>query len=676
MLQDIRDRAKGWLAWVIVIIICIPFAFWGINEYFSPAPKRVIAEVNDIELLEMNFQQEMSQRKQELRQLREQERQLRTMLEEQQFQNQEIVDFWFYTMRQIQQRTNETKESVLGQMIAKEVLIQTANNAGMRISDELLAKHIRNLPDFQQNGQFSQLRYEQALRYRPNLEGKIRRELLIGQLSQGILSSVILTDYDQQQHTRLEQQQRSISYLIIPKNRFDDSVTITDADIEAHYQEHVKKQYMTPEKISIEYVELSQDDLISTESIDEKTLTERYQERKYLFVKPGEWKARHILISASPEEATRAELETAEKKAQELLTKIRAGESFEEIAKQFSNDPPSAKKGGELGWFGPGRMVKPFEDAVKAMKIGDVSEPVKSQFGFHIIKLEDIKPGVTRPFSEVREQLEKQLQQEQAEEQFADQVEELARLAFENPYSLQVLTKTFDLEIKSTELFDRNGSNQKDSILSNKKLIDAAFGEEVLKEGLNSELIEIDQQHVVVLRVKDHKPAKAKPLDEVKEQIVTALKREKTGVEAKTLGKNLIDQIKQNGDPDEIVKQHNLNWSPKHEVKRQDNNPKPAIISEAFKMGRPADNKAIYQGIELDDGDYALVALLAIKDGVADEPPTTEEQTDREDTPDPHQRAKEQQKMALGLSEFNQLVSGLKARAEIKEYLNKLKEEI
>jgi peptidyl-prolyl cis-trans isomerase D len=675
MLQDIRDRAKGWLAWAIVIIICIPFAFWGINEYFSPTPKRVIAQVNDIELMEMEFQQEMSRRKQELRQLREQEQQLRTMLQEQQFKNQEIVDFWFYTMRQIQQRTNETKESVLAQMIAKEVLIQSANNAGMRISDELLAKHIRNLPDFQQNGHFSQQRYEQALRYRPNLEGQIRRDLLIGQLSQGVLSSVILTDYDQQQHTRLEQQQRTISYLIIPKNRFDDSVTITDADIEAYYKEHVKKQYMTLEQISIEYVELSQDDLISTESIDEQTLTERYQERKDLFVKPGEWKARHILISSSPE-ATVAELETAEKKAQELLAKIRAGESFEELAKQFSNDPPSAKKGGELGWFGPGRMVKPFEDAVKAMKIGEVSEPVKSQFGFHIIKLEDIKPGVTRPFSEVREQLEKQLQKEQAEEQFADQEEELARIAFENPYSLQVLTKTFDLEIKSTELFDRNGSNQKDSILSHQKLIDAAFGDDVLKEGLNSELIEIDKQHVVVLRLKDHKPAKAKPLAEVKEQIITAIKREKTGVEAKTLGKNLLDQIKQNGDPDEIVKEHNLNWSPKHEVKRQDNNPKPAIISEAFKMGRPADNKAIYQGIELDNGDYALVALLAIKDGITDEPPTEPTDQKSEDTPDPLQRAKEQQKMALGLSEFNQLVSGLKARAEIKKYLDKLKEEI
>jgi peptidyl-prolyl cis-trans isomerase D len=321
-------------------------------------------------------------------------------------------------------------------------------------------------------------------------------------------------------------------------------------------------------------------------------------------------------------------------------------------------------------------MVKPFEEAVKSLTIGQVSEPVKSQFGFHIIKLEDIKPGVTRPFSEVREQLEKQLQKEQAEEQFADQEEELARIAFENPYSLQVLTKTFDLEIKSTELFDRNGSNQKDSILSNQKLIDAAFGDDVLKEGLNSELIEIDKQHVIVLRLKDHKPAKAKPLAEIKEQIITAIKREKTGAEAKTLGKNLLDQIKQNGDPDELVKEHNLNWSPKHEVKRQDNNPKPAIISEAFKMGRPADNKAIYQGIELDNGDYALVAVLAIKDGIADEPPT--EQTDQksEDTPDPLQRTKEQQQMALGLSEFNQLVSGLKARAEIKEYLNKLKEEI
>jgi peptidyl-prolyl cis-trans isomerase D len=676
MLQNIRDTARGWLAWVIVVIICIPFAFWGINEYFNPNPKRVIAEVNDVELFERDFRQEMSLRRQELRQLREQERRLRALLEEQQYQNQQYVDFWFYTMRQIQQRSNETKKNVLTQMIAREVLVQSAANAGMRIGDASLATYIRSVPDFQENGKFSQQRYEQVLRYRPQLEGKMRRDLLIRQLSRGVLGSVILTAYDQQQRTRLEEQQRSISYLTIPRSRFNDSVTISEADIEAYYKEHAE-QYMTPEQVSIEYVELSQKDLISTESVDEQTLTERYQERKASFTKPGKWKARHILIGLGPE-ATAAEIEAAEKKAQDLLAKIRAGDSFEELAKQFSDDTVSAKKGGKLGWFRPGRMGKAFEEAVKAMKVGEVSKPVKTQFGFHLIKLENVKPGVTRPFSEVREQLETEIQKERAESKFEDQFEELGHLAFENSDSLEVLTESFNLKSKTTELFDRNESKQKDSILSHRKVIDAAFSDDVLKKGRNSEVLEIGEQHVVVLRVKEHNPAKAKPIDDVKEEIVSALRKEKTGAEAKALGETLIGKIKQNGDPDVVVKEHDLNWSPAHWVKRQDSKPKRAIVGEAFKMGRPAaDKKAIYQGLELDNGDYALVAVLAVKDGVAETPATTA-QEDSEDSkkPDPDQQLKEQQQQALGISEFNQLVSGLEAGADIKKYPDKLEEEI
>ncbi|HEC84720.1 MAG: hypothetical protein DRR08_18810 [Candidatus Parabeggiatoa sp. nov. 2] len=675
MLQGIRDGARGWLAWVIVVIICVPFAFWGINEYFNPNPKRVIAEVNDVELFERDFRQEMSLRRQELRQLREQERRLRAMLEEQQYQNQQYVDFWFYTMRQIQQKSNETKESVLAQMIAKEVLVQSAANAGMRIGDASLATYIRSVPDFQENGKFSQQRYEQVLRYRPDLERKMRRDLLIRQLSRGVLGSVILTAYDQQQRTRLEEQQRSISYLTIPRSRFNDSVAITEADIEAYYKKHAK-QYLTPEQVSIEYVELSQKDLISTESVDEQTLTERYQERKASFTKPGKWKARHILIGLGSE-ATAAEIEAAEKKAQDLLAKIHAGDSFEDLAKQFSDDTVSAKKGGKLGWFGPGLMVKPFEDTVKAMKVGEISEPVKTQFGFHLIKLENVKPGVTRPFSEVREQLEKEIQKERAESKFEDQFEELGSLAFENPDSLEVLTESFNLKSKTTELFERSGNNQKDSILSHRKVIDAAFSDDVLKGGRNSEVLEIGEQHVVVLRVKDHNPAKAKPTDEVKEEIVSALRQEKTGAEAKALGETLIDKIKQNGNPDTVVKEHDLSWSPAHWVKRQATNPKRAIVGEAFKIGRPAaDNKAIYQGLELDNGDYALVAVLAVKDGVAETPPTTEQKDNDSKKPDPRQQLKEQQQQALGISEFNQLVSGLKAGADIKKYSEKLEEEI
>jgi len=659
MLQRIRDGARGWLAWVIVGIISIPFAFWGINEYFNPSPKRVIAEVNGVELLEIDFRRQVSQQKQSLRT---------------RFQNPNI-DLSFLD--------EQIKQSTLKRMIEEELLVQSANDAGMRIGDVLLANRIHSFSAFQEDGTFSQELYEQALGYQgltpPGFERDIRRALITDQIREGVLRSALVTDYDQQQRTRLEEQQRSISYLIIPASRFNNSVTITDADIETYYKEHAK-QYMTPEKVSIEYVQLSQKDLISisSEPVSEETLKERYQERKASFIIPAQWKARHILIEVDSE-ATVDEVEKAEQKAQELLAKIHAGDAFEELAKQFSDDFGSKRMGGDLGWFGPGRMVKPFEEALKPLKVGEVSEPVKSQFGLHLIKLEDTKPEMIRPFAQVREQLEKDIQNERAESEFEDQVEQMANLAFEHSDSLEVLTEQLNLESKTTELFDQNG-NQQDSILSHRKVIEAAFSGELLTEIANSEVIEIGEQQVVVLRVKDHVPAIALPIADVKDGIKSSLTQEKTRAEAKTLGETLLEQIKQNGDPGAVVKEHELEWSSAHWVKRKDTTPKSVIVREAFKIGHPAENKGLYQGLELDNGDYALLAVLAIKDGVVTpETPSTTSPKDSESkdnaTPEPRQQAKLQQQQALGESEFNQLVSGLKTSADIEDYSKKLLED-
>ncbi len=659
MLQRIRDGARGWLAWVIVGIISIPFAFWGINEYFNPSPKRVIAEVNGAELLEIDFRRQVSQQKQLLRT---------------RFQNPNI-DLSFLD--------EQIKQSTLKRMIEEELLVQSANDAGMRIGDVLLANRIHSFSAFQEDGTFSQELYEQALGYQgltpPGFERDIRRALITDQIREGVLRSALVTDYDQQQRTRLEEQQRSISYLIIPASRFNNSVTITDADIETYYKEHAK-QYMTPEKVSIEYVQLSQKDLISisSEPVSEETLKERYQERKASFIIPAQWKARHILIEVDSE-ATVDEVEKAEQKAQELLAKIHAGDAFEELAKQFSDDFGSKRMGGDLGWFGPGRMVKPFEEALKPLKVGEVSEPVKSQFGLHLIKLEDTKPEMIRPFAQVREQLEKDIQNERAESEFEDQVEQMANLAFEHSDSLEVLTEQLNLESKTTELFDQNG-NQQDSILSHRKVIEAAFSDELLTERANSEVIEIGEQQVVVLRVKDHVPAIALPIADVKDGIKSSLTQEKTRAEAKTLGETLLEQIKQNGDPGTVVKEHEQEWSSAHWVKRKDTTPKSVIVREAFKIGHPAENKGLYQGIELDNGDYALLAVLAIKDGVVTpETPSTTSPKDSESkdkaTPEPRQQAKLQQQQALGESEFNQLVSGLKTSADIEDYSKKLLED-
>jgi peptidyl-prolyl cis-trans isomerase D len=358
-------------------------------------------------------------------------------------------------------------------------------------------------------------------------------------------------------------------------------------------------------------------------------------------------------------------IEAAKKKAQELLVKIRAGEAFEELAKQFSDDPGSRNQGGDLSWIGLKAMPnKDFQDAVQALKKGEVSEPVVTQEGVHLIKVEDSQPEVIRSFAEVRGQLEMELKKEKALSEFNAQVDQFATLAYENPSSLAVVAGTLNLPIKTTGLFSRNDSHPKDSIFTNAKIVEAAFSQQVLKDRYNSDLIEIGEQQVVVIRIKDYVESKRKPLEEVKAEITTKLKQQKAQVEAQTLGKRLLEQLKQTSDSDSVVKAQNLSWSIPQWVERQDTRLKqPKIVSEAFKAGYPAKDKAIYQGMELENGDYALVAVLAVKDGIII--PTT---ASNPQSPS----SKERQQQALGESEFNQLTEGLKVSAKIKEYSNKV----
>jgi peptidyl-prolyl cis-trans isomerase D len=649
MLQSIRDNAQGWLAWIIVIIIIIPFALWGIQEYLHPTPKRVVAEVNGVEIPEADFQQQVRQR----------EHQLRAMLKNQN------IDLSFMK--------SQIRESTLAQMIEEELLVQTAIDAGMRVSDELLQQRIRQIPGFQEeNGTFSPMLYENALKSQGispgGFEREMRRSMLTDQLREGILRSALLTTDDQQQRQRLEAQQRYVSYLIIPTTRFQKTVVIGDTEIENDYKKN-SARYMTAEKVSIEYVELSKENLIKPQKLDENTLKQRYQERKATFTTPAQWKARHILFAVSQSAQPEA-INAAKNKAQQVLAQIHAGKAFEELAKTFSDDAGSKNQGGDLGWFGTGAMVKPFEEAVKTMKVGEVSEPIQSEFGFHIIKLEDSKPEVTRSFAEVKQQLAEELQKEAAESAFYGQAEQFANLAFEHPNSLDVLAETLKLPIKTTELFEHTISPETDSILSHQAVIDAAFSDAVLKEGYNSEVIDIDEQDIVVLRLKDHQPAQPKPLAEVKAEITTNLTREKAKAEVQTLGKDLLNQIKAQANPDQLASKHDLQWLPAQWIQRHDSTLKqPDIVREAFKMGHPSKNQAIYQGITLSNGDYALIALLDVKAGKitiakTDKTKATDQSTTEKST--------QQQQQALGESEYQQLVSELKSNAKIKNYSQQL----
>lgn len=623
MLQSIRDNAQGWLAWVIVGLISIPFALWGVHEYLNPSGDPVMAEINGEELTTREFQEAFQ----------EQIRRLRA-----QFRGQDFNLAAFEGM---------LKQQTLDSLITERVLLQTAMDAGMRISNPVLQTHIHELPYFQEEGQFSLARYQQLLTGQnmspAAFEADIRRGLVLGQLEQGVRSSSFSTASEQQQRVQIENQQRLISYLHIPNQRFAETTEITDEAVQQHFDEN-QSRYMEPEKVSIEYVELKQDNLSAKQAVDEALLRQRYKEQQKSFTTPQEWQAAHILI-----EADDSNQDVARQQAEEILAKVRAGEDFAALAKEFSADTGSAQEGGYLGWFGPGTMVAPFEAALQELKPGETSDLVQTRYGFHIIQLQDAKPETVKSFEDVREQLAQAYREEEAETQFYGQMESFANLAFENPNSLDVLADTMGLEKQDTVLFSRQESGI--GILANPKVRDAAFSTAVLKEGQNSEVLELDSGHILVLRLKEHEMAKPKPLEEVKDAIRTELTEQKLAQAAEELGKTLLDGIKEGKDPLTLASEHDLEWATPVWLKRRAPEFKyPAILRSAFRMGHPAADNSLYQGQSLEGGDYALIALLAAKPGVDDNP----------------EQVRNTARQAWSETEYQLLLDNLKARAQIK----------
>ena len=632
MLQGIRDKVHSWLAWVVVVLICIPFALWGIHEYMGGGTQIMVAKINSQEISKTRYEESV----------RDQMQRLRASLGGQ------AVDLAPFEER--------IKQSTLEQMVNEELLFQTAVSQRLRIGDGILAGRIHGLAPFQENGIFSQPLYEQRLRAEnlapTQFEQDMRRNLLVDQLQNGLTNSAFLTASEQKNYQALEDQQRLLSYLLIAADAFKDSIKIEEAEIASYFEAH-QAEYNTPEKVSVNYVILAKDELATKQEPDEASLRQYYEEHLTQFITADDWQASHILIPSG------ADPKLARTTAEEVLKKIKAGGDFAALAKEYSKDPVSAEKGGDLGHFGPGAMVGPFETALKSMKPGEISELVESQFGYHIIKLVSATPASTKSFEQVHGELLEAWKKEQAETAFYNQTEQFANLSFEHPDSLERIASTLGLKQESSDFFSREGD--KEGLFSNPKALAAAFSTAVLNEGYNSEVIELDKQKLMVLRLKEHRKAEPLPLAEVKDKIIETLKQTKAKAEAEALGKKVLAALQSQSDWQALLAEKKLNWTPRAWVKRQDAEFKQAeLLSAAFKMGTPGTGQALYQGLPVNNQDYAVLAVLEVKPGAV-------KSDDKA-----NQQLLLQQQHALGQSEFQNMLNGLKSRADIAIHTNNL----
>ena len=590
MLQFIRDNATGWIAWGIVILISVPFALWGIHQYVTPESTVAVATVNDTEIGYYDFQRVYARRRQQL----------------QSFLGAGIIGA---------DAEDRLRREVLDGMIDSEVVVSSGVVAGMRVGDEQLANTIQDQEIFRTDGGFSQNAYESWLRsqgYSPGqFEEDLRRSLLEEQVALGISASDFITPSGLRDAARVRLQRRSFSLLTLPVAGLDGSEP-TESEIAAHFERHTD-DYRAPETVRLRYLEISMDEIAAGIKADDEELRAVFEAERERFVTPEKREVSHILIAVPPD-AGADSVEQARERLVALKNRIDVGESFADLARANSDDTGSAVSGGALGFIERGIMVPAFEDAAFALVPGQVSDPVKSSYGWHLIKVTSVQESRGAAFEEVRDQVLEQYQGREAERIYVERVETLANVTYEHPESLEAGARELGLPILETGPVTRTGRSD-DPIASEPAVVAAAFSSDVLDDGNNSEPIEFEPGRIVVVRAFDHEPSRALDLDEARADVVAALRAEARRTSVIARGRELLADLRSGIVPEEVAADAGLEWSRFENVDRAESGLSERLLEVAFRMPRPGGGAPQFDGMVDDGGDFVIVSLSRVEDG-------------------------------------------------------------
>jgi peptidyl-prolyl cis-trans isomerase D len=607
MLLAIRERVMGVVGWILLGILFIAFAFFGLNSYMQSSAVNYAAAVNDVEITPRQLQRAYQNLRSRMQQL--------------------MGDAYNPAMLD----EDALKTAALQQLINDELLLQAAEAEGFAASDQLVAAQINSIDAFKQEGVFSKEKYSRILNLQgmtpAGFEWQLQREIISEQLQSGIMQTAASTQDDLQQAYMLQGQQRSFRYLILPAAEFHDQVTVSDDEIKQYYETHTG-EFMTPERVRIQYLELDGDSMTVDNPVDEKALQALYNERSETYVQPEQRHAWHILIQLA-EDADTASDEAARQKAEEAIRRIKGGETFDAVARELSDDPGSSDKGGDLGFFSRGLMTPAFEEAAFSLQPGELSEPVKSPFGYHIIEVLEIKPETATPLEEVRDELVKVLQNEERSNIFYERSEVLASLTFEQPDTLQGAAETLGLEVRESDWISREGGP---GIGENEDIVETAFSEDVLLNGNNSTPVEIGDEQIVVLRLLEHQDAARQPLDDVRETVKQLLIDQKARQLAEKKGGELLAAVTDQGTTlEDTAAAENLDVQQTGMVGRNAAEHPAPVVAKAFTLDNPVEGEPVYAGFALPEGDYVILALDEVKQGdLASLPESTQKQAWRE----------------------------------------------
>ena len=533
MLITIREKASGVIGWTVAGVIILVFAVWGIGSYFEGVSEIIVATADKIEINQQTYQQAMSDRRRRLVQMMGRN-----------------VDAELFS-------STAFKRQVVEELIDTTLQNETLHASGFRISDAQLAALIQNTAVFHTDGQFDRDRYELLVQNAgmtiQGYESYQRQQGVVDQLVRGLGQSAIVSGNSIDKAWKLLDQRRIASYTTLEFDNFLDDIQVSEAAIEKEYQANLDG-YFEPASIQVDYLKLSVEDLGAKLDVDEAEILRMYEDNPDRYRQPGSRSVSHILLSVSPD-AVDAQIDQVRRSASEIVARARGGESFASLAEVNSDDKGSAKRGGELGVIRPGTMVKPFEDAVFEMVEGEISEPVRTQYGFHVIRLDRITESTVQSLDQVRSEIKAEVRRLRAEEQFNELAEILGSTVFEQPDSLEPAADYLGVRVMRSEWFTQDAGT---GIAEFQGVRDAAFGNEVLIDGLNSELIEIDQDNLVAVRKVDYRARRQLDLDEARPELEKRLRAVEASDRMEKAGEDLVARLKSGADWDELLIAHKL----------------------------------------------------------------------------------------------------------------------
>lgn len=587
MLQDIRKSSQGTAAKMVVGLIVVVFALFGVESIVGGiGGDPEAATVNGQEISQLKF----------LRAVEGKRRQILAQMGDK--ADPDLID------------EAALRSSVLEGMINEQVLVQDSDAKGLFVSEMAIDNYIRGIEQFQVDGQFNNERMQSLLRnagltlqsYRDSLKS----QFILGQARSGLIASAFVLDAERDAIIALDRQTRTFGMATVFKSDYLNSIVVTDEEVSEFYAQH-KDDYKKPENVEVSYIVLDRAVLEEGIDLDPAKLKKLYENEKQDFIGEEQRAASHILVKIDDEASDEQALE----KINDIQKQLQSGESFESLAKEYSDDEGSAQSGGSLGLSPRGVYVSDFENALFSLSVGAVSAPIKTEFGYHLIRLDQIEANEVPSFDDMKDMLEARLLKQEADELYAQLTERMSDITYSSP-DLNEAAEALGLEVKTLVGVS---VDTKHELFSNRKIQKSLFSKELVVEKHNSELIEVADGKAVVFRVEGYHKESILPLERVATKVRDYLKVGKASEFARSVGESFVERVKSGEDAEKVSENMGLNWKVYSDIRRDNIMLDRELITKTFTLSKDSVGEDGWLGLDMSGGDYSVVQLIKVTDG-------------------------------------------------------------